>query len=187
MYDDSKIWEDFRKGMDYALKHIYDQYVLLLYRYGKKITGDDEIIKDSIQDMFYDLIRTRKNLGDTDSIKFYLIIAFRRKLVQNIKKQRFYDVFEEEKIVDKETIGSAEGKMIDEEEITRRSGSIRKAMQKLSVRQREILFYRFHCDFDYDQICEIMSLKYDSARKLSFRALKILREYLKAEPNKKLR
>ncbi len=67
MEPDKKIWDDFRKGDNYALSHIYFQHVQLLYRYGKKFSPDDELIKDIIQDLFFDLIRTRKNLGDTIS------------------------------------------------------------------------------------------------------------------------
>ena len=55
---------------------------------------------------------------------------------------------------------------------------MKKALAKLSPRQREILFYRYTCDFEYNQICEIMQLNYDSARKQVFRALKALKEVL---------
>jgi len=51
-------------------------------------------------------------------------------------------------------------------------------LKELSAKQREILYYRYICEFSYEQICEITSLKYDSARKQVFRALKSLRKAL---------
>lgn len=175
---DKKIWDDFKKGESYALSHIYYQHTQLLFRYGKKFSSEDELIKDTIQDLFFDLIQTRKNLGSTDNIKFYLIASFRRKLVRNIKKQNLSLKLQPEKFMEAEIVYSAEQEMIGKEEITHREELVQKALKELSSKQREILFYRFTYDLEYEQICDIMSLKYDSARKLVFRALKSLKKCL---------
>jgi len=175
---DQKIWDDFRKGESYALSHIYYQYAQLLFRYGKKFSNKDELIKDTIQDLFFDLIQYRQKLGNTDNIKFYLIVSFRRKLVANIKKHNLFLDVRSEKIMEAEIVYSAERELIDKEEITYREKLVQKVLKEISPKQREILFYRFACDFEYEQICEIMSLKYDSARKLVFRALKSLKKCL---------
>jgi DNA-directed RNA polymerase specialized sigma24 family protein len=58
---------------------------------------------------------------------------------------------------------------------------ILKGLKAISPKQREILFYRFMCDFEYSQICEIMSIKYDSARKQVFRAIQALKDKLPDE------
>ena len=86
MAEDKKKWEDFKQGDKYTLSQIYRGNVALLFRYGKKFSADNELIKDTIQDLFFDLIRTRSNLGTTDNIRFYLIKAFRRRLFRNLKK-----------------------------------------------------------------------------------------------------
>ena len=87
MTTDEQIWDDFRKGKSYALSHIYYQHVQFLFRCGKKFCKDDELVKDTIQDLFFDLIRTRKNLGKTDNIRFYLMASFRRKLGKAMKRK----------------------------------------------------------------------------------------------------
>ncbi len=175
---DKKTWDDFRNGMSYALPHIYYQHVHILFNYGKKFSKDNEIIKDSIQDLFIDLIRTKHKLGETDNIKFYLFRAFRRKLIKNIEKQKLSIDFHLVYKTEKETISSAEKDIIDKEELTTREKIVHDALATLSKKQREILYYRFNCNFEYEQICEIMSLKYDSARKQVFRALKALKSTL---------
>jgi RNA polymerase sigma factor (sigma-70 family) len=73
---------------------------------------------------------------------------------------------------------SIEDEFIQKEELTLKEKMIRNALNNLSPRQREILYYRFTCNFEYDQICELMSIKYDTARKMVFRALQSLREQL---------
>lgn len=176
MKNDKKIWNDFRKGENYALSHIYYGNIQLLFRYGRKFIKDNELIKDTIQDLFFDLIRTKENLSETDNISFYLIRSFRRKLFRNLRQQN--------NIIGGQNISepiadisySAEQELILKEELTIRDERIKKGLSKLTSKQREILFYRYICEFDYEQICDLMELKYDSARKQVFRALKTLRE-----------
>jgi RNA polymerase sigma factor (sigma-70 family) len=177
MKPDKKIWDDFRKGENYALSQIYFQHVQMLYRYGKKFSRDDELIKDTIQDLFFDLIRTRKNLGETDNICFYLMASFRRKLAKSFNKKIPLQYSGDEELT-AEIVYSAEHDLIDKEELTQREHAVKKALAELSPKQREILYYKFTCNFDYDQICEIMKLQYDSARKQVSRALKAMKEIL---------
>lgn len=176
---DIQLWEDFRSGEKYALSHIYYLYVDKLFRYGKKFSPDEEFVKDTIQDLFFDLIRTRENLGKTDHIYFYLVKAFRRRLFRGLKST--IKIKESSKDTDMEQatiIYSIEDDLIQKEQLTQKEELIRNCLAELSPKQREIIYYRFSCDFDYDQICEIMSMKYDSARKMVFRALKVLRKIL---------
>lgn len=180
---DTKLWADFLNGEKYALSRIYDLNADLLYRYGKKFSSDDDLVKDAIQDLFFDLIRTRSTLGKTDHIYFYLIKALRRRLFQahrGIKNLMTTD--DEAEMHTANIVYSIEEEWIQKEEITLKEEIVRKGLAELSPKQREILYYRFTCDFEYGQICEIMSMKYDSARKMVFRALKTLREHL-AETN----
>ncbi len=175
MVSDKKIWNDFRAGESYALSHIYYNYVQLLFGYGKNFMDDDDLIKDSIQDMFFDLIKSRKNLGETDNIKFYLLRSLRRKLVANLKKQNLSVGYEPEKQWQTTSINSAESIYIEEEDRLSREKTISKALQILTPKQREILYYKYICEFEYVQICEIMAIKYDSARKQVCRAIKELK------------
>lgn len=177
--NDNELWEDFKKGQAYALSRIYYLYIEQLFRYGKKLSKDDELIKDTIQDLFFDLIRTRENLGSTDHIYFYLIKALRRRLLPRIcRTDHINHTNEVAELQSADIVHSIEADFIEREELSNKENMIRKGLAGLSPKQREILYYRFTCDFEYDQICEIMSMKYDSARKMVFRALKTLREQL---------
>lgn len=178
MSDDAKIWEDFKKGNKSSLSTIYHNNINLLFRYGRKYCSDDELIKDTIQDLFFDLIRTRSNLGSTDNIRFYLIKAFRRRLVLNLNKQNNRPRLVDESELEPVIVYSPEEAMIAGEELTQRERLICDGLKEISPKQREILFYRFNCDFEYEEICSIMSLKYDSARKQVFRAIRALKEKL---------
>lgn len=178
MNTDKKIWNDFRKGEKYALSHIYHHHIQMLFRYGKKFTQDDDLVKDTIQELFFDLIRTRGNLGETTNISFYLMASLRRKLAKSKNKKKVLLFQSNDKEIEAEIVYSAEHDLIGKEELTHRENIIKNALAELSPRQREILYYRYTCDFEYEQICEIMSLQYDSARKQVSRALKALKKIL---------
>lgn len=179
MKSERDLWEGFKKGEKGALIKIYDLYIDPLCRYGKKFSANDELIKDTVQDLFLDLIRTRSNLGKTDQIYFYLLKAFRRRLFQSLSESRNLNLSEGEfETLEAHIIYSVEDEWVQKEHLSKKEQMIRLGLEKLSPKQREIIYYRFTCDFEYEQICELMSIKYDSARKMIFRAMQTLREHI---------
>jgi len=179
MTDDQKIWNDFKSNKEYALSHIYHHHIDLLFRYGRKFTRDDDLIKDAIQELFFDLIRNRENLGDTDNIRFYLLKSLKNKLIRILRKDQKYIHQETEKNEPEfSSVYSHEEDLIERENREQNEQLLLRGLNELSPRQREILFYRFTCELDYPEICDIMSIKYDSARKMVFRALGALREVI---------
>lgn len=179
MLDDRKLWEDFKADKKNALSLIYKENIKALYSYGKKFTHNNETVKDTIQELFFDLIRTRKTLGSTDNIRYYLFKSLKRKLLRELAGVKLkLDQYEYDEQNDSTIVFSHEEELINKENGIQNKKLVLNALKKISPKQREILYYRFTYDFEYEQICEIMSMKYDSARKMVFRALKSLKEHL---------
>ena len=178
MKDDKQIWKDFKCGEEYSLSYIYQQNIDFLFYYGKKFSKNDDFILDSIQDLFYDLIRTRKSLGETSHIRMYLAKSLKRKLIRELEKKRMEIELDSNRQFGPDIVFSVEEDLVREESRTKNHQLIQRGMQELSSKQREILYYRFHCGFDYEQICELMSISYDAARQLVSRAVLSLKEYL---------
>ena len=178
MKEDKYIWEEFKNGEEYALSQIYHQNIDFLFFYGKKITKDEDLILDVIQDVFYELIRSKKNLGKTDNIRLYLLKSFRRKLIREIQQKKKYEENNKEIEVHLNIVFSVEEDMISLEEKSYRVELIKQGMNELNLKQREVLYYKFTCGFDYMQISEIMAVTNDSARQLVSRAIHSLKKYL---------
>ncbi len=179
--NDTKLWNDFIENKKYALSHIYYQHIEDLFNYGIKITSDHDLVKDSIQEVFFYLIRNRKNLGQTDNIKLYLFKSLRHRIFKALKKRQKLQLRESELLLEKHEINivySYEEEIIDKENLSKREEQLLKCIQSLSPKQREILYYRFSCDFSYEEISSLMSINYDSARKQVYRAIKALRAYV---------
>ncbi len=75
---DSKTWNSFRNGEEWAISYIYTENAEKLYFYGLKLTPDRDLVEDVLQDIFAGLIKNRKSLGSTENIFFYLHLCFNR-------------------------------------------------------------------------------------------------------------
>jgi len=177
MNDDQYIWEEFKNGEEYALSYIYNQNIDFLFFYGKRITKDEDFILDVIQDLFYDLIKSKRNLGITNNIRLYLLKSLRRKLIRELQRKHKQSGSIEEIEVQPDIVFSVEEDIILAEDKSKRLEIIRHGMKELNQKQREILYYKFTLGFDYEQICKIMQITNDSARQLVSRAITSLKKY----------
>lgn len=177
MTNDHEIWDKFKSGDKSALSYVSFQNFHSMFQYGIKFNNDAEFIKDSIQDVFLKLIQAGDKLGSTENIRFYLLRALKNTIIKALEKNKKMEMVQfgtlkfdgpftlEEEIAEKENASQKELALLN-------------ALNSLSERQREIIYLRFECAMEYDQICDLMQLKNGSARKLVFRAIKSLKEIL---------
>src|SRR5215467_8963832 len=86
MTDDLSLWLRFKNGDKVAFAELYQKHIISLAAYGSKICPDQEILKDSIQELFVELWNSRQNLSVTGSVRFYLFKALRYKLLRFEKR-----------------------------------------------------------------------------------------------------
>lgn len=90
--DDSILWINFVKGDKATFAYLYNKYIQELYNYGYKICRDEELVKDSILEIFVNIYLNRENLSQPKNIKFYLMLALKK--VVRKRKNIFHDDFE---------------------------------------------------------------------------------------------
>ena len=171
--DDVTLWRQFRDGNHHVFESIYIRYIDHMSNYGRRLSQDDELVKDAIQDVFVDLWRNRRNLGSTDSIEYYLIKALRRNLV---KKITFAKRFTHGEIEDHQFELSPEITLIALEQKQERTKQLHQKLKSLSSRQKEAIFLKFYSGLSYSHISSIMQITPQSAYNTVFRALEALRE-----------
>ena len=168
---DKELWNAFKNGSLTAYKLIYEQNVDSLYEYGTTIAPDSNIITDCIQDMFVHLWNRRSKLGKVNNIKGYLFIAYRRRLLDSIKKQK-----------KKLNIEDLNGLEIFMEENSNtdlaieRKASIISALNALPSQKKEAIYLRFFNDLSCAEISEIMRIKTQSVYNLISSGLKVIRD-----------
>jgi RNA polymerase sigma factor (sigma-70 family) len=176
--DDTALWTAFRKGDEKALVSIFDRFTRLLYNYGYKIVGEEEVVKDAIQDLFIELWKNREHLGDTTSIKFYLFKSLRRKLIRISTKNRrsimvrFHPGHEQESLPSPEFLLIAEQTSIEDRE------KIMKLLNTLTKRQREAIFLRYFEELSYDKIAAIMEMSKQAVYNLVSKSIEQLKNAL---------
>jgi len=170
-------WDIFIKnGNEEALSHIYYDNYDLLFDYGHKFTSNVNIIEDAIQDIFINIIKSRKNIGLIKNLKGYLICAFRRQLFLDLNKQNKMvstghfqdDIFDYLKRPDLDFSEKENQEFI--------YTTIEKCISNLTPKQQEILFLRFERELSYSDIAKALNISIDSCYKSIYRTIKTIRE-----------
>jgi RNA polymerase sigma factor (sigma-70 family) len=177
------LWIRFKNGNDQALSLIFDLYVNKLFSYGLKVYKDEQLVKDCIQEVFISLIDKRESLLISDKTHLYLFKSLRNKLFEEIRTSRRKKTIEESLKPNLYDYGKdAEEIIVRSEEEQRRKRILDRAIESLSIRQREILFLKYTEGLDYEAIAEVLGIDIASARTLIYRALKKIKAEIKHTP-----
>lgn len=176
---DYLLWKRIKAGETDAFHELYLQYADVLFSFGAIYSKDQELVKDCIHDLFFDLYKYRKNLSDNDHIRNYLFKSLKRKIIspKNGKLKLVYS----SNIQDENVGGSLSAEDEIPEEKEENLVRIRRAIGKLSDRQQEALNLRFQLGMPYSEIAKILDISVESVRTLIYRAVKTIREELKTE------
>lgn len=183
---DSEIWFAFNASDENAFNFLFRTYTPLLFRYGCRFQVSEDLVQDSIQNLFIYLRTKRGTLSPVSSIKAYLYKSLQYELLKLIKKERNsfsvgIEELEENFLIEV----SIENSIINSEEKKEQLIKLRESMQKLSPRQRRALLLLYEEGLSYKDIAEVMNFsEVKSARKLIYRALDAIRGSMGIDPNK---
>jgi RNA polymerase sigma factor (sigma-70 family) len=166
-----KDWLRLKNGDLTALESIYSAYVNAMISYGSRITCDEHLIKDAIQDLFIELWKSRENLANIAQPKYYLFRALRNKLIRNTSQQT---VTGDDELADNQPATYIHLEIAEQEAIQR--NNLHQLLQQLPRRQQEVIYLRFYQDCSYETIADMMDMNYQSVLNLTQRALKSLRK-----------
>jgi RNA polymerase sigma factor (sigma-70 family) len=171
------IWDEFRRGSKEALETVYEDNYSSLYHYGMKFCHNNDLIKDLIQELFIELIDSGHRLSSTDNIRFYLLKAMRNKLLKQLSENsKFTNKFEES--IEFNLVNSIESQLIKKEIEEKVHNQIISAINKLTVKQQEIIYLRFYRDLSYPEIAVLFEVNIQTVRNLMNRAINSLKEGL---------
>lgn len=174
--DEHLLWHNFITGDSYAYARIYDIYADRMFAYGCSFTSDHELVKDCLMDIFVDIYDKRKNLKHVRNIQIFLFISLKNRMIDKIRKnikEELTDNFNMFRHAD-----SVEEIFINIEEEKEAEKRIKKLLQTLSLRQREVIYFRYVEELSYEQIADIMDMNYQSVRNLLHRAIRKMRDKL---------
>lgn len=177
MDKDALQWRELTKGSEKAFDYLYEKFFFLLYDYALRFCKDEALIKDCIQELFIELWEKRKDLNVVLSVKSYLFVALRRKLIKHLSTQRtLADILPAH---DFNVVLSQEALLAQKELAEEVQSKLHQLFEALTPRQKEVIFLKFYEDLSYQEIASIMSFSDPRyARQLIYRTLDELRSLL---------
>ncbi|WP_158856592.1 RNA polymerase sigma factor [Lunatibacter salilacus] len=175
---DRDLWEHFKQGDESAFICIYKAYANPLFHFGCQFCGDREAVKDCLQDFFIYLRKNRAGFGATDSIRFYLLKSFKRRMLETIKTQSKTTEKKLRFTMEQFPVElSSEAKFIQQQMEVDLLADLNRALESLDNREREAIYYFYYQGLSYEQIADIFDFSYiSSARRLIYKALANLRK-----------
>jgi len=178
-FDLKILWDKVLSGDKDALGKLFNQCFNSLYSYGYRITPDSENVRDAIQEIFFQVWKYRENLTTPDSVQAYLFISLRRELLNKKKScQQRDDVNNNYYIEEFDALISYnnwdEILNLEEED----SKELKRAIENLTPRQREVIYLKFYEGFSTEELSEILDLHAQSIYNLVFSAINQLRYFL---------
>lgn len=173
--DDASLWNRFLDGDREAYAHIFERYVRVLFMYGSQFTGDRELVKDCIQDVFVKIYSNRNNLRPTDNIKYYLFGALRNSLINSLKRNKTRPRANDAAQVKEPVCEDHSRKIEIREEEVMMQDKVTEIMSALTPRQKQAMHYRYIDNLSISEISDVMNMSYQAVLNTIQRALKRIR------------
>ena len=142
--DIQEAWAMLQSGSMEGLEWLYMHHAEELFKIGMALVPDRDFVWDCVQDVFVDLWKYHQNLASTDQVRLYLYKSLSNKVKKEIKKHRKIENPVEPKEL--ETVfafESYEQAWIRNEQDINSKNKIARALEKLPLRQREVIHYLF--------------------------------------------
>jgi RNA polymerase sigma factor (sigma-70 family) len=177
---DVEIWNEFKKGNDSSFLYVYNKYFEILYGFGFQLSKDRDFIKDCIQDLFVELNHHRSRLSEVQSIKAYLMISLKRKILYYQKRSKKF-IYKNDLLegYDFQMAFSQEDKIINQQIEQEKREKLNKAVQSiLTKRQREAIYYLYYENLSIDDVADLMKITRRGAQNLLYKAVSLLKSNL---------
>ncbi|MDO5570689.1 MAG: sigma-70 family RNA polymerase sigma factor [Bacteroidales bacterium] len=163
---DEIVWNKCIVGEKEAFKEIYQRYFPLLLNYGYKLTANKDLIEDTIQDLFLKMMLNHKSLSPSLCLKGYILLSFRNKLFDSLKRSSNIPIDYNFSISDLE-IENEDDNIVENENIK----LLLKAVKELNTNQSEILYLHFVCGLKHQDISKMLKINLQSSKNLLSRSL----------------
>ncbi|MGQ8337475.1 RNA polymerase sigma factor [Sunxiuqinia sp. A32] len=171
--NDQMIWEDICNGNVDSLRILHDRYYLQLCSYARRYVNNSIHVEELVSDCFVKLWVHRKNIMIEKSIKSYVFLMLRNRIVDEARKSESNIVLSSESLPD-----------IPDEAVINKSdfyAELYGAIQRLPEQRKKILELAAFESYTYKEIASELSISVNTVKTQMSRAYKFLKEEL--DPN----
>jgi RNA polymerase sigma-70 factor, ECF subfamily len=155
----------------------YEQTARPVWIYLARMTGDDRLADDLLQETYYRFLRTRTAFESDDHRRHYLF-----RIATNLVHDHRRRPRRESGALDESASHDFTSEPIDVGERTVRRLDLARAMDKLKPRDRSMLWLAYAQGFSHEEIAGMLGLRTSSLKALLHRARQRLIALLRARP-----
>lgn len=173
---DTSLWNQLRVGDEEAFSVLFERYYGQLVNYGKTLVKAEDIVKDCVQDVFVDLWTYRFKLNEANAVKAYLLSSVRKRIARIHSRDHIFSNIKRDDNLEFLFDFSIEDRLISDETTAKKVEQLNASINKLSDRQKEALYLRYHQGLSVEQVSEVLNMNYQSTKNLIHRAILQLRK-----------
>lgn len=157
---DEILWSLYLKGDEQALEQIYRRYYPLLFNYGCRLSYNQELVQDCIQNLFLKLMSKSRSLSNTPSVKGYLLKAFRNYLLDSLEKEE-----KQRELIFIDALPETLHATTEEESALQEDiNNLLLAYQELTATQKEMVYLFYIKGISHKEIANILGINYQTSK-----------------------
>ncbi|MEA4809986.1 hypothetical protein SDC9_30726 [bioreactor metagenome] len=157
-------WSKIKNKDEQEWRFLFREHAEFLYAYGMKFVRNHDLVKDTIQDLFVAIYEKRNTLMEPYSIRAYLCMGLRNRLINELKKEVPISLLDDNYSFDL---------FIDttEEDEYDQLKKIETLMSKLTNRQREVIYLKYFKGLSNEEISIALGINKQSVANLLSEAI----------------
>lgn len=177
-----QLWKQLLSGDNNAFSEIYKRHATALAAYGCKLTGNQEIVNDAIQELFIHIWQKRTQLPIVENVRAYLLKSLRNRILRVLESRNLNGNGTQPHQAIQE---SYENHLILEELEEEQLRSLYASLQRLPTRQKEVINLRYFQELKHEEIAEMLDINYQSVSNLLYKGIQSLKKQFRLR-NKRL-
>lgn len=173
---EQQLWIALQNGKEDAFELLYQKHANALLSYGLKITPQQEIINDALQDVFINIWQKKQQLPVVDNVRAYLLKALRNRIIRILESRNLTGNGIQPNQAIQE---SFEQQLILEELADERLTKVYHSIRHLPTRQREVIHLKFFQNLTTEEIADLLDINYQSVSNLLYKSLQKMRKQVK--------
>jgi RNA polymerase sigma factor (sigma-70 family) len=167
---DTRLMEEVRDGKVERLAIIFERHYIMLYNFFLRLTGNRNASEDLVQDVFFRILKYRETYQGKSKFTVWMYQIARNAHVDYLRKQRPEVPLEEQFHETASPDAEPAAKMLAEVDID----LLRKALDRLPLRKKEILLLSRFQDMKYKDIAQLLDCSISTIKTSVHRAVKDL-------------
>ena len=179
---DELLIERYKTGDPEALTELFVRYQQRMFNFALRFTGKRADAEDAVSETFELLITRKEAYRPIAKFSTWLYTVLRNKCISRIRQRKFLwtewfraEENEEDPIQNIPDPAGLASQQLDEKDLSER---VRKAVERLPIRQKEAILLREYEKLDYQEISQVMDCSLENVKILIFRARGNLKQWL---------